>query len=92
MSVISWEEPPPDRRHATGKPSKWLKIAQALREQPGQWAHVDTRPRPNIAAATANGINRGIYGGMPVGDFEAVSRIVDGQARVYVRYIGGGAS
>jgi hypothetical protein len=72
--------------------SKWAAIAAELRTKPGRWAHVDTRPNLHSAASTAWNINRGSVASMPLGEFESTSRTVDGQARVYARFIGGETS
>lgn len=89
MSVIGWEEPPPNGSHAAGrKNTKWHRIAEELRAKPSQWAHIENRSAPNIAAQVAMQIRRGHCSGMPAGQFEAVSRLVDGEYRVYARYVG----
>lgn len=86
--VIRWEDPPSNRSHAKGKASKWNAISAVLRGRPGEWAHVETKSNARLAAQTANCISKGVYAAMPQGQFEAVSRAVDGEARVYARYIG----
>ena len=40
------------------------------------------------ASHTAMNIKRGLLAGMPIGEFEAVSRTVDNEFRVYARYVG----
>jgi hypothetical protein len=86
--VIQWAEPPPSRSHAKKEATKWTRIADELRRKPGAWAHVENKPNGHRAAQTANLISVGKYSGMPAGQFEAVSRQVDGQFRVYARFVG----
>jgi hypothetical protein len=67
------------------------KNAERLRARPGQWALLRVTDNGNAASSQAAHINRGgqlAY--RPKGAFEAVCRKVDGQARVYIRYVGEG--
>lgn len=65
-------------------------IAEQLRARPDEWAHILTFPTINSASSTAYSIRkatRKAWG--PAGSFEAKSRTVDGEFRVYARYVGG---
>ncbi|MGW7435673.1 hypothetical protein [Streptomyces sp. NPDC054849] len=68
-------------------------IADQLRTRPGQWAHIDSKGTRASAASTAYLVNNGRLGAYaPAGTFEAKSRTVDGEYRVYARYIGTSAA
>ncbi|WP_406260180.1 hypothetical protein OIA45_19195 [Streptomyces chartreusis] len=64
--------------------------AQALRERPGQWAHIDSHPNLNRATNQGHRIRTGkIAAFRPAGAFEAQPRSTgDGTADVYARYVG----
>jgi hypothetical protein len=64
--------------------------AQALRERPGEWAHIDSHPNLNRATNQGHRIRTGkIAAFRPAGTFEAQPRSTgDGTADVYARYIG----
>lgn len=89
MTEILWEEPPPRASNTPGRTTKWRKIAAELKANPGRWAVVDTKANQHLSAQSAYLINRGQLAGLSPGEFEAVSRLVDGEARVYARYVGG---
>jgi len=87
MSGIRFEDPPGARSAATGR--DWTAAAAVLRKEPRRWAIVAVCPNAVTAASTANNIRRGQVAAMrPVGAFEAVSRTVDGEYRVYARWVG----
>lgn len=90
--VIRWEDPP-ERNHGTDhKPKRahdWSAIGRALRRRPGRWAVIAVCGYPTLAGATAYGVRNGTYRALPPGRYEAVSRTVDGECRVYARYLGG---
>lgn len=76
-------EPPPSKRGA--RPGKWSRIADQLREHPGQWAQV----AEGTYSTMVNNIKKGNYSGMEPGEFEAVSRNThDGKCDVWARYVG----
>lgn len=81
---IVWEEPPPRGGHAC--------IAQQLRDNPGQWARIETPYRPKSGKSVAYRINGGGLGYGPAGDFEATWRTEGDITHVYVRYLGDGGS
>lgn len=84
MSVIRWEDPPGDRRG-----TDWAAVAKALRWRPGKWALVVVCNNAVTAGAVARDIRVSKYPALrDRGPFEAVARSVDGEARVYARYVG----
>ena len=81
--TVRWEEPPQTRsRH------DWPEIIKQLRKRPGKWAMVATYSKPQIAYSTARAVRDGLYQGIEAGTVEARARTVDGEARVYARYVG----
>lgn len=68
-----------------------MKVAQKLKENPGQWqlAGVSTTRQGSVSMARAIKTGR-TSTWHPAGDFEAVSRTEDGEFRVYARYLGEG--
>lgn len=81
--ALAWEEPPVNRS------STWLEEASQLRACPGQWAVICIKPHSRAAVAMASHISNGNLAAFrPAGTFEATSRTVDGEARVYARYVG----
>lgn len=81
---VTWEDPPaPSARR--GGPA-WV---QQLKNNPGKWAHVETKTSRERANGFAGNVKFGkatCY--QPAGSFEAVFRTVDGEFRVYARYVG----
>ena len=49
MSIVRWEDPPPDR-------FRWKNIAEELREHPGRWALVMEQTDKGAAANCFNGL------------------------------------
>ncbi len=88
MAVIRWEEPPGIKG---GPVHDWAAIAAALRSRPGQWAVVAVCRNQATAGSTAQGVRRGKYEVLGPG-FEAKARTVDGEPRVYARYVGEGGA
>lgn len=85
---LTWEEPPAARR-GSGQVSH-ADVARKLKARPGEWAVVSTYSNSRTSGSIASAIRSGqstAY--LPVGDFEAVSRTVEGEHRVYARYTGG---
>lgn len=88
MDEIVWEQPPQRRtRKGVGKHAA---IAAQLKARPGEWACIDSFATTNAAASMAWTIRRGdrLPAYSPKGSFEAVARTVDGEHRLYVRYVG----
>jgi hypothetical protein len=85
--VIRWEDPPPRAGSCGGY--DWCAIVAALRGHPRRWALVATYAGTQTAAAVAGDLRvGGIKAAGPAGCVEAVARTVDGQSRVYARYVG----
>ncbi|MER6360074.1 hypothetical protein [Kitasatospora sp. NPDC001527] len=81
--VVEFLGPPPAAE------SKHSRIAAALRARPGEWAVVQRATTIARAASAAQAIRSAklaAYG--PAGLFQAVSRTVDGEHRVYARFVG----
>jgi hypothetical protein len=88
MSVFRFEDPPPARDSRRGMQQEAAKL---LRETPGKWAVVTLCSNGGSARSMARTIRQGATKTwLPVGDFEAVARTVDGEHRVYARYLGDG--
>lgn len=88
--TITFEPLPPNANHKrTTYVRRHAAIAGLLRERPGDWARILTLPANNSAAAMAYAITAGKLTAYPFGSFEAKSRTVDGESRVYARYVGG---
>lgn len=82
---IRFEDPPK-------APSSWADVAEELRAQPGRWAVVRDKSsgvKPNGFFTYASRIRRGTGPFAPAGSFEAVVRDVDGEMRVFARFVGG---
>lgn len=64
-------------------------VAAQLRATPGEWARIDTKQTKGAATARAQQIRTGsLRAFRPHGTFEAAARTVDGEHRVYARYVG----
>lgn len=88
MSDFRYEDPPPARRGPTRARTA---EARKLKERPGTWGLIGTYKSRTSAASMATCIRTGRTSTWrPAGDFEAVSRSVDGEYRVYARYMGDG--
>lgn len=79
---IKWEDPPAQVRQ--GRPGKYLELLAELRKHPGRWARLD-----RASSSTASNFNSGKVAGIKPGEFEAVTRRVDGKVGIWVRYVGG---
>lgn len=72
----------------------WQHVGATLRERPNEWARIGSYPSRSSAATIAYQINHGKKHArlFAYGRFEAKSRTVDGECRVYVRYVGPGST
>lgn len=85
MSKFRFEEPPASQ---LGRPSSHTEAAKALMERPGEWGMITVCSTSGSSSSTARAIRKGVSKTwQPAGDFEAVARKVDGQYRVYARYM-----
>lgn len=85
MSGIVWAEPPLGRHT---RAFNYGAVADELRRRPKEWAIVRVMPNSGRSSVVASEINRGRIAALPAGDFEAMARNVDGEYRVYARYVG----
>ncbi len=85
--VFRWENPPPDAKGRNGKSLITHElIASRLRGRPGHWALIHTTSAPS---AIPRNITLGrIRAYAPAGTFQAVSRRVGDEFRIYVRFVG----
>lgn len=86
MDEVSWEEPPRVTRGRSR--AAFMEVADKLRANPGVWACIARYGKTGSAGSIAAHISKGRYDGIEPGEFEAVSRNVDGEFRVYARYVG----
>lgn len=82
---LVWENPP--EKTPTGQ---YADIAAALRDHPSRWALIKTFPTAQAKRGwTFSGaIRTGKLVDFRGGGFEAKARSVDGQVRVYARFVG----
>lgn len=71
------------------KPGEWMRMLEPLMNQPGRWAIVARKQSRSVASTTAQNLRQRIVR-IPTGQWEFASRTVDGEARVYARYLGNG--
>lgn len=84
---LVFEDPPPSRQH--GPRTNHAHVAAALKAQPGRWAVVSVHGSPPAANTAACRIKSALTAAyQPARSFEAVARTVDGECRVYARYVG----
>lgn len=90
MPEIRFEElPPAPLNSRTDRQNFHARAADALRSRPKEWALVKTAGTAQAASAAAHQIKSGrLKAYNPPGTFEATARKVDGEYRVYVRYVG----
>lgn len=82
-------EDPPSKPRLAAPPGHHAKVAAELKEHPGEWARIGLYGSPSSAAAMAQGIRKGqLAAYRPAGAFEAVSRTVKNEYRVYARFTG----
>ena len=77
------KELPPISRNRS---EKWERVAEQLRERPGEWAFIGE----HLSSATANFISNGVLAAFrPAGTFEAVCRDQKlSYGKVFARFIG----
>jgi hypothetical protein len=82
MTEIRWEDPPPPKRV-----DDWAEELTPLMAQPKRWAVVAVRKTGSAARAVhGNFVSRRVK--VPPGEWEFARRMVDGEHRVYARYLG----
>lgn len=83
MTGLRWEEPP-EAYKSTQRSKVHQSIAAELKAQPGRWAVLEI-----VSIGLAAQIRRGdIAAYRPGGSFEARARVIDGERRIYARYVG----
>lgn len=90
---VAFEDPPArSTRRSNGNPGLvWHEIASELVRRPGEWARVAVLDDALVAGQYACRVRRGAIEALaPFGEFDAVSRTVMGERRLYVRFLGGG--
>lgn len=90
MTGFRFEEPPagPPTSRAY-RTQQHLIAAAALRERPGEWAMIKTTETSSAARSSAAQIRSAVLVAYrPAGSFGATARTVDGEHRVYARYLG----
>lgn len=83
---LTWEQPPIINRGRGAEP-KYAPILATLKDRPGEWARLAVPGVKDIAPLVTN-INQGNLKGIEKGEYEATSRMVDGERLLYVRYVG----
>lgn len=85
MSEFRFEEPPAPFQKPRGDQAK---AAKALMERPGEWGMVTVCRSGGSSSSMARAIRKGVSKTwQPAGDFEALARKVNGEYRVYARYM-----
>ncbi|MFI7114027.1 hypothetical protein ACIBK9_47455 [Nonomuraea sp. NPDC050227] len=87
---IRFEDPPRStRRWAKALPFDYEQVAVTLCARPGEWAFIGATATPTRAGGVAQRIRDGVVEALAAhGEFDAVSRTVDGEYRVYARFLG----
>jgi hypothetical protein len=87
MTELKFEDPP---RRVSGR--HWGRhrlLASEMKARPMEWALVGKYGSSDSAASMARNIKLGkLEAYTPAGAFQATSRTVDGEPRVYVRFVG----
>lgn len=90
--IVRWEDPP-ERIRAAGRVD-WTPVAEELRARSGHWAVVAEMKGKQDAEdrrlrALAGSIRTGnIRAFTPKGSYEAVTRMIGDEVRLYVRHVG----
>ncbi|MFB4265391.1 hypothetical protein [Nonomuraea sp. GTA35] len=87
---IRFENPPPVvTRWAKSVALDYEQIAEVLVAHPGEWAFVGVTATPTRAGGAAQRIRDGVVEALAIhGQFDAASRTVDGEYRVYAKFLG----
>lgn len=89
-TTLRFEAPPLANRAPRGRAVE-KEVPAQLRAHPGEWAIIHTAQTRVGAYAMAHQIRTGILASYrPKGHFEALGRTVDGEFRVYARFVGNG--
>ena len=82
MSEIRWEDPP-----ASDRVLSWREKLTPLVDYPKRWAVIAVKPGRVAANSLQLNLRRGRLT-LPPGRWEFVYRVVEGEHRVYARYLG----
>lgn len=95
-SIIAWEKP--FKTNPNGHLTDWSKVAQDLRDEPGQWAMVRTAMSNGALSSVKSSLKKGKYTGFEANqgrdyenlefEVEVSKRMVDGKYGLYVRWVG----
>jgi len=90
---VQFGEPQDTSRSGRAPAQEWIKAADMLRENPGQWAQVTIKDKRANAAATAHYVRSAVLRAFePAGSFDAKAAPAldaeDGEWGVFVRYVG----
>ena len=85
MTEIRWEDPPP--RKVGGPRDVWIDRLEPLVAHPKRWAIVHISPSKGAASRLQQALTRHELR-MPPGRYEFTARAVDGEHRMYARYLG----
>jgi hypothetical protein len=88
-AVIRWEAPPVERVKPR-RIAEWDGVASDLRARPGEWALIAVGVEHTNTAGQINAARIRCFA--PAGAFEAQRQLVDGEIRVYARYVAEEAS
>ena len=81
----------PQSKRAGGRPSRHATIAAALRDRPQEWARIHVSTSRSGAYSVAHQVRHGLLPAyLPARHYEAKGCTVDGEFRVYARYVGAG--
>jgi hypothetical protein len=95
VSEIRWEDPPKPGQQSNNALPYRPAFADELIRHPKRWAVIATyepAKRKNAYAYAYLIRNGKMAWAAPAGTFETICRAVDGEQRVYARYVGDGAS
>ncbi len=89
--IIRWEAPQPTNRGTgTGRrATRFADAADQLRAHRGEWAVLLESTHPGKGALAGHIRMGALQAFAPAGDFEAVTRRINGHTVVYARYLGG---
>ena len=85
---LIFEEPPGRTGGGVAGSSPFGQWLASLRSHPSEWAKWPEPKSWSAAGSAASKASRGVAYGVKPGEFEVVSRTVDGQTFIFARYVG----
>lgn len=85
--VVFVDELPPGAHRTSRGSGRISKVGEALKANPGKWAIYGTYGSATTACAAASRLRNGTLLWAPKGSVEAQVRVVDGENRVYARWV-----